>query len=566
MSITKHYDILNNMKKKVTYSNSVYEVESYTKVKTFFTKIGILQKDKKRNYDDNPIIGALINNLTVPLGERIEINCEIKPIHLFSDIGLRMYRHSICFLLCYAVHLVYPKHHLTIGHSLGDGFYFSFYHPKIDTEEAVTKIRKKMNELCANNLSIHPYKLSYEDSMAYFKSENFNEASMLLKYKNQPTVQLYQIENYMDTAYEPLVDNTEVLSLWELRPYNDNGLLLRYPRSENLKEIGPFKDNPLLYSVFKEYKHWSEILKVQSLGNLSMVCKSNGLKDYILMEEALLTKKISSIADDINKRHLQLVLVSGPSSSGKTTFAKKLCLSLRLLGFNSHRISLDDYYFTRDKIPKDEEGEYDYEALEALDLDLFRNQIKALYKGNSIKLPQFDFQINKRNWKEEPLKMDSKTILVIEGIHGLNPKLLPDFDRNKVYKIYISALSQLNIDDHNRISTTDNRLIRRIVRDNRTRNVDPLTSLLMWPSVTRGEKIHIFPYQNEANVMLNSALDYEFGVLAPLVQPLLKMVKPNDGYAYTQSRRLLSFLDNVHPIQSKMVPEDSLLREFIGYK
>ena len=349
-------------------------------------------------------------------------------------------------------------------------------------------------------------------------------------------------------------------------PYGERGLLLRYPLSSDFLHLATFKDNPLLFSIFKESKEWGNILKVDCLGAMNDICGSHHIKTFIRMNEDLQHRKIASIADQIAaKKDVKVIFIAGPSSSGKTTFTTRLSLQLRMLGYHPIPISLDNYYRTKDKAPIDEDGKPDLEALEALDLELFRENIHALYRGEKVVIPRFEFSGNgKRHFDNHPISLKGNTILLLEGIHGLNPSLIPEINQSTTFKIYISALTQLNLDDHNRISTTDNRILRRIVRDHRSRGTSAQMTLEMWPSVERGESKHIYPYQNEADVMINSALEYELAVLKPYAEPLLKTVKSEASLAYPTARRLLDFLENVYPIPAILVPSESLLREFIG--
>jgi len=332
-----------------------------------------------------------------------------------------------------------------------------------------------------------------------------------------------------------------------------------------VNKVQPFVDNPLLFSVFKEYKAWGSILGVQALGQLNQMGNQNTVESFIRLAEALQTKKIASIADQVSLHSsVKAILVAGPSSSGKTTFAHKLSTQLQVLGKKTIMIGLDNYYLHPDKAPKDEFGKPDLESLDALDVQLFQRDLNDLFDGKEVIIPAYDFKTRVRSYHSEPVKIDKRTILIIEGIHGMNPDLTASLDRDLIFRIYISALTQLNLDDHNRISTTDNRIIRRMVRDFRTRGASAEMTLNMWPSVHRGEDRYIFPFQNNADAMINSALDYELGVLTTYAQPLLKMVKPGSGPAYETARRLLRFLEHVNPIPDTLVPADSLLREFIG--
>ncbi|MEA4860126.1 MAG: nucleoside kinase [Sphaerochaeta sp.] len=516
-------------------------------------------------YEDNPYVGALVNHELHSCSRALVADCTLEPIRLFSDMGKRMYRHSICYLLCAAVSMLYPQRRLVIGHSLGDGYYFSVDDDLTLNRTDIEAIETTMRSLVDQNHSIEEVTLPYQSALSYFEQNHFEQTAALLSTRNEPKVTLYRLQGYLDISYEPLLSETGLMKVWELKPYQDRGMLLRYPRSHNIKGLDPFVDNPLLFSIFKEYKAWGSILNVQSLGQLNQMGNQNTVESFIRLAEALQQKKIASIADQINLHSsVKAVLVAGPSSSGKTTFAHKLGLQLQVLGKKTIKISLDNYYLPPSQAPKDEFNKPDLEALEALDVPKFQEDLSRLFAGDAVQLPRFDFKSATRTYEKSPVQLDKRTILIIEGIHGMNPELTASLDRDLLFRVYISALTQLNLDDHNRISTTDNRIIRRMIRDNRTRGTDAETTLNMWPSVQRGEDRYIFPFQNNANVMINSALDYELGVLTTYAQPLLKMVKPAAGPAYETARRLLRFLEHVNPIPDTLVPYDSLLREFIG--
>ncbi|AEC02439.1 nucleoside kinase [Parasphaerochaeta coccoides] len=520
---------------------------------------------KNSGYHDNPIVAILANNELLPLSGRLRANCVLTPVRLYSEHGKRVYRHSICFLLSRAAHELFPGRRLVIGHSLGDGYYFSFDDEQSVPSMDIRKLSERMQVIVEAAESVENIHLSYQQSMDYFTAMGFTQTRSILEYRNEPLISLYRSGSYVDIAYEPLVYNTSIMALWELKPYGSRGMLLRYPRSIDFHTLLPWRDNPLLFSVFTEYKKRGIIQGVSSLGELNKVCGTGDIRSFIRLSETLQESKISAIADQIHRRGtVRAVFIAGPSSSGKTTFAQKLGIHLQVAGYSTVKVSLDNYYVPRDQVPLDEFGEKDYEALEALDTAGIRNDITALCRGESVVLPRFSFKDSKRFTDGPAITVDASTLLIIEGIHGLNPALRTGLEDNQVFRVYISALTQLNLDDHNRISTTDNRILRRLVRDKRTRHVDAKITLGMWSSVERGERRHIFPYQNNADAMLNSALDYELGVLAPFAEPLLRAVKPQDGKAYTIARRLLAFLKNAYPIQESLVPGDSLLREFIG--
>lgn len=539
----------------------VFETEAFATVQSVLVSMGLM--DNELDYLKNPIVGALVNGEAVSLSEPLRTSSVLAPIHVFESLGRRIYRHSISFLLSYAASLVAPQRNLIIGHSLGDGFFFFFDDGNPVEEELFLKIQENMRNLQKAALPISREYLSQEEAVCYFTSHGRKQSVLLLESKNDPEVALYCLENYYGISYEPLVPNTAILSLWELRPYG-NGLLLRYPVSENVKGLVPFRDNPLLFSVFQEYAKWGEILGIKSIGEMNRKNSVGTIGEYVRLSEDLHRRKIASIADAISLKKAKVVFVAGPSSSGKTTFAKRICEQLRLLGYDPFKISLDDYYNPPYMAPKDAEGNPDLEALEALNLELLDENLKTLVSGRPVLLPSYDFATHTTTFSEVPVNLGDRNIVVIEGIHALNERITGCIDQKYIYRIYISALTQLNLDDANRVSTTDNRILRRTLRDYHTRGMSAVNTLLMWPSVTKGETRNIFPHQNNADVMFNSALDYEIGVLVPYVQPLLRAVTPEAKEAYVLARRLLAFLDNIYPIDSSYVPKDSLLREFIG--
>lgn len=549
----------------VTIQGKAYTLPLGSTVEEALLATQVIELKQHLVYEENPYVGALVNHELQSCSRILVADCTVEPVRLFSDMGKRVYRHSICYLLCAAVSMLYPERRLVIGHSLGDGYYFSFDDELLLNQNDISAIADVMRSLVEQDLPIEEVTLAYETALAYFKENHFDQTADLLSTRNDPKVTLFRLSGYMDICYEPLLSRTGLMKIWELKPYSDRGILLRYPRSHNLLALDPFTDNPKLFSIFKEYKSWGSILGVQSLGQMNLMGNHHTIESFIRLAEALQQKKLASIADQISEHgNVKAVLIAGPSSSGKTTFAHKLGIQLQVLGKRTIKISLDNYYLPPSQAPKDEEGKPDLEALEALDIKLFQHDLAMLFSGDEVNLCKFDFKTTTRTFEKQPVKMDKLTILIIEGIHGMNPKLTSSLESDSIFRIYISALTQLNLDDHNRISTTDNRIIRRLVRDNRTRNTDAQTTLNMWPSVQRGEDRYIFPYQNNANVMFNSALDYELGVLTPYAQPLLKMVKPSAGTAYETARRLLRFLEHVSPIPDTLVPSDSLLREFIG--
>ncbi len=549
---------------KVSFQDGYTFLETFSTVEDALFALGLIKDRNNYDYHSNPIVGALVNGEACPLKKRLFVSSTVEPIYLYDTLGRRIYRHSLCFLLSLSAFLAFPQRKLIIGHSLGDGYYFSFDDEKPLEDADADLIREKMVLLAEKKEDIKFSPLSGEDAIALFKTLGRDNTSMLLSSRNDGIFYVYSLSGYAQVSYEPLVQNTGILSLFELRAYGDKGLLLRYPVSSSIEKLVPFRDNPLLFSVFEEYKKWGKILSVRSLGEMNALNINGGMMEYIKLSEDLHRRKIASIADNIAQKGARIVFVAGPSSSGKTTFAKRICEQLKLLGYNPFKLSLDDYYNPPSLAPKDEEGKPDLEALEALNVELIDSNMRDLVSGRSVNLPSYDFNTHLTTFSTTPTKMDNKSIIVVEGIHALNEHITSSIDTRYVYKVYISALTQLNLDDSNRVSTADNRLLRRIIRDYRSRGMSATGTLLMWPSVTRGENRHIFPHQNNADVMFNSALDYEIAVLAPFVEPLLRSIKREEGEAYTLSRRLLAFLENVYPTSSIFVPSDSILREFIG--
>jgi uridine kinase len=387
---------------------------------------------------------------------------------------------------------------------------------------------------------------------------------LLLKNRNDPKVPVYTCGQFMDLAHAPLLPHTGLLATFQILGHAP-GFLLRYPPWNRPQALDVFEENPVLFSIYREYKDWGKILGVSCVGHLNDLIAERRVREFIQVAEALQDKKIAQIADRLNERRdvVRLVLVAGPSSSGKTTFAKKLAIQLRVLGRNPVLISQDDYFLPKELTPRDEEGNYDFEALEAIDISLLNEQLTRLFSGREVSMPRFDFHSSQRKTDAVPLKLPNRAVLILEGIHCLNDALTPAIPAGQKYKIYVSALTQLNLDDHNRISTTDNRLLRRLVRDHQFRGHSALNTLARWQSVRNGEDRNIFPFQNKVDSAFNSALDYELAVLKVYAEPLLKTVKP-DQEQFHEALRLLSFIENFAPIPPGWVPDYSILREFIG--
>ncbi len=529
------------------------------------TRVSELLGEKEFADTPFPIVAALVNNEPTSLSFKIEVNSELKPVTVETDQGARIYRRSLCFLLTIAVRQLFPDRRLVIGHSLGDSYFYHFDDGSRSVDRAdLDRIASRMREIVRQDLPICRGVVSYPEAVDYFRREGLQATELLLRYRNDSKIAVYECGGLTDLSHGPLAPSTGLLSVFSVEPYPP-GFLLRYPAQREPLALSAFEDNPVLFAVYQEYKTWGKILNVHCVGNLNELGSRKGAQEFIRIAEALHDKKIAEIADQIQERRAEVkaVLIAGPSSSGKTTFAKKLAIQLRVNGFDPVPISLDDYFLSRERTPRDASGEYDFEALEAIDIELLNRHLLELFRGETVEVPDFDFKRGDRRSRGRTLRLPDRGILVIEGIHGLNDRLTPLVTRSQKHTVYVSALTQLNLDDHHRVSTTDNRLIRRIVRDYNFRGYDALTTLARWPSVRRGEDRNIFPFQNNADSAFNSALDYELAVLKTYAEPLLRTVKPVHA-EYPEAVHLLAFLANFAPIPATYVPDDSILREFIG--
>lgn len=511
-----------------------------------------------------PLVAALANNEVVSLEHRLVVNSTLAPVDLASRAGLTIYRKSLCFLLAMASRRAFPKRRLVIGHSLGQSYLYWFDGMDGVPDGDLARIRSEMVGLVQRDLPIASLLLSYGEAVEYFERHQQPDTSLLLKNHSAPEIRVHSCDGTLDLWHGPLVPSTGMLSVFDILGYAP-GFLLRYPPSEDPLRVAPFTDNPVLFSIYREYKNWGKILRIGSVGSLNEMIRGGGIEEFIQIAEALQDKKIAEVADRISARRdqVRVVLIAGPSSSGKTTFSKKLMIQLRVVGRNPVTISLDDYFKPKSETPLDEEGKPDFESLGALDVQLLNRHLVTLMRGEEVETPLFDFLTGTRRDRGKRLTLPDRAVLILEGIHGLNDALTPLVDRQMKYKIYVSALTQVNLDDHNRIATTDNRLIRRLVRDNQFRGHPALRTLSMWPSVRRGEDRNIFPFQNSADSAFNSALDYELAVLKVYAEPLLSSVKP-DCPEYQEARSLLAFLANFTTLPPRWVPPTSILREFIG--
>ncbi|QQO07426.1 nucleoside kinase [Breznakiella homolactica] len=505
-----------------------------------------------------------VNNEIVPLSSRIEINAAMEPVLMDMPDGVMIYRRSLAFLLAVAARDLFPDRSIYVGHSLGNSYYYTFANDRKPSPEEIKALESQMKKLVEEDLPIEFSYMAYSEALELFKKNNQTDTAFLLEQRSDSKIPVNRCRDFVDLYIEPLVPRTGILRAFELMDYKD-GFLLRFP-GFGQGTVGPFEDSEKIFSVYNEYKKWGRIIGVHAVGHLNKLVSDRTIRDYIRIAEAFQSKKMAEIADRIYERRdsVRVVLIAGPSSSGKTTSAKRLAIQLKVMGIEPIMVGLDDYYLGPEDAPKDENGEPDLECLEALDVPYLNEQLLALFRGDEVEIPSFDFKIGKRRESGgKKIRLERRSMLILEGIHGLNDALTPEIDRDKKFTLYVSALTQLNLDDHNRIPTSDNRLLRRMVRDYQFRGNNAAQTIRMWPSVQRGERRHIFPFQNGADVAFNSALDYELAVLKFYAEPLLRSVKPNMA-EYSEAVRLLSFLENFAPIPPQYVPGNSILREFIG--
>lgn len=516
-----------------------------------------------------PYIAALINNDTTSLCYPVDMDSDVKLLTMTDPQGWHVYHRSLAFLLAKAVKELFPAAAFSVDYAVGDGLFCDF-EPKAGerngtiTREQVDAIRDHVRMLIARKLPIERKKISFEDVSRRLAEARQTDKLNLLRFRNPPRVVIHECEGFYDLAQGVLVPDTGALTLFDLIHYPP-GFILQLPEPGNGSQIAPFRELPHLSSIFRERKAWVRTMGVGTVGRLNEVVVNGDVSDFIKVSEALHEKNVARIADEIYRRRdtIRIILVAGPSSSGKTTFAKRLAIQLRVNSFRVLTISLDNYFHEHAKTPRDETGNPDFEHLQALDLELFNQHMGQIIKGEEIELPEFNFETKLREFNGRKLKLEKDDILIIEGIHGLNPLLTQMIPEPAKFRVYVSALTQLSLDANNRISTTDNRLIRRMVRDHKYRAHSALKTLRMWASVRKGEKQWIFPFQENADATFNSALDYELAVLKPIAEPLLMEVKPFDP-EYAEARRLTAFLTNFIGISDREVPNTSMLREYIG--
>jgi len=528
---------------------------------------GVSLLELSREYTDrytSTIVAGKVDNDIKELNYELNQDCMVEFIDLTHSDGFRIYQRSLCFVLIKAVNDLFPDRKVVIQHSISKGLYCEVQGNGELNEKEVRLIEKRMGELVDAAIPFIKRVLPAEEAKEIFMKTGRMDRYHAVEHRMKSHVTIYSCDGFDDYFYGYMVPDTGYVKRFALK-YYPPGLILRYPERTNPDIIPQFEEQRKLFTIFSEYKKWNRILEVENVGAMNDLIKCGEINELIRISEALHEKKIAQIADMIanSASRKRIVLISGPSSSGKTTFARRLSIQLRVNGLKPVTISLDDYFLDREKTPLDENGEYNFEALEAIDIKLFNLHLNELIKGREVDIPIFNFSKGCRDGSCRRLQIDDGHILVVEGIHGLNPKLTSLVPKKNKFKIYVSALTSMNIDDHNRIPSTDTRLIRRIVRDHQFRGTDALNTLKRWPSVRRGEKRNIFPYQEQADVMFNSALIFELGVLKTLAEPELSKI--DDSHPeYPEARRLIEFLSYFLPINSGEIPLNSIIREFFG--
>ena len=508
-------------------------------------------------------VSARVNNKVEGMHYRVYNSKDVEFLDMASASGSRAYTRTLFFVLCKAVQDIYPNTDVVIDIPVSNGFYVDIRLGRPVVEEDVNILRRRMQEIIDAKMPIRRYMVPTEDAIALFQEKGDVEKVKLLKTSGSIYTTYYKIGEYVDFYYGTLLTNTSGLYLFGLEKYYD-GMLLRIPSLKDPDKLGEMTKQDKMFDIFKEHHRWQDILGIRTVGDFNQAIDAGHATDIINISEALQEKKIANIAEDIaNRQGVKLVLLAGPSSSGKTTSCKRLSIQLAVNGLKPLQISLDDYFVDRDRTPKDDNGEYDFESIYALNLDLLNEQFNALFRGEEVELPKYDFPSGKSVKSGKKLKMEPNNVLVVEGIHALNPELTAHIPQDQIYRVYASALTTILLDNHNYIPTTDNRLLRRIIRDYKYRGVSAQETIHRWPSVRAGENKWIFPYQENADAMFNTAMLYELSVIKMQAEPLLQQV-PENCEEHAEAYRLLKFLKYFKGIPYNNLPPTSLLREFLG--
>ena len=509
-----------------------------------------------------PVVGAIFNNEYKNLNDRLNEDGKLELINIASKEGMKIYRRTLTYIMGMAFWKIYPEAHIVVNYQLSNAMYCDIENMTV-TEEMLQNVQNEMKEIVKKDLQIEKRVMTREDAEKFYSQYNTGKGRLQFDIMTNKEINMYYCEDYFNYFYETIATHTGVTQIFELKKYYD-GFLLRYPHSEDVEHLPEFKETKKLLWALHEYETIYKVLNVGTVYRLNKLIKENKIKEQILLSEALHEKKIAQIADKIAERKgIKMILIAGPSSSGKTTFAQRLGLQLKINGIKPVTISVDNYFVEREQTPKNEKGEYDFESIEAIDTELFNNHLLALLEGKEVEMPEFDFKLGTKKYNGNKIRLKEDEVLVIEGIHCLNDKLTEKIPQSQKYKIYISALTVLNLDSFNRISTTDTRLIRRIVRDNQFRGYTAQNTISTWDNVNEGENKNIFPFQEEADSIFNTSLIYELAVLKNEAIPLLEKIT-NKEPEYAEAQRLIEILRYFEPIPREMVPSNSLLREFIG--
>ena len=518
-------------------------------------------------------VSAKVNNKVEGMHYRVYKRKDIEFMDLHTSSGIRVYTRTLFFVLCKAAHDLWPQCKVVIDIPVSNGYYVDLKIRTLDengnkvrrptTPDDVAALRQRMQEIIDAKMAIHRFECTTEEAIAMFREMNAMSKVKLLENDGRLYTTYYDLDGYKDYYYGTLLTNTSELHLFGVEYYY-TGILLRIPSQQDPSKLGAFIRQDKMFEIFQEHHRWQAILGLTTVGDLNAAIDHGHTNQLIQLSEALQEKKIAQIADEIARRKsVKMVLIAGPSSSGKTTTCKRLSLQLAVNGINPVGISLDDYFLDREQTPKDENGDYDFEHLHALNLPLLNEHLKALFNGEEIELPRYNFQKGKSEWSGKKLRLKGNEMLVLEGIHALNPELTGDIPEEKIFRVYASALTTILLDSHNYVPTTDNRMLRRIIRDHKYRGVTAQETIRRWPSVRKGENRWIFPYQENADAMFNSAMLFELAVIKQQAEPLLEQV-PESCEEYAEAYRLRKFLKYIKPIAEDQIPPTSLLREFLG--
>ena len=539
---------------KIQYKEKIISAKENDKIKDIL-------KEEIKSYE-YPVVGAIYNNEYVDLDCQITENGKIELIDISSKEGMRTYRRTLIYIFAKALREMYPENSATVNYQLANAIYIDIGKIEV-TEELVNKLQERMRKIVKRNLPIKQVVMTRQEAKKFYEEKNTARGRLQYDLESNQEIHMYFCEDYFNYCYGILANNTGVIKIFDVMKY-DKGLLIRYPSQEKPMQLPKLMQNKKIKWALDEYNEIHKILNTNTVYKLNEAVEEKRIKDVIMLDEALHEKKIANIADKIARsKKVKMILIAGPSSSGKTTFAQRLGIQLRLNKIKPVTISVDNYFVERKDTPRDKDGNYDFECIEAIDLKLFNDHLTKLLNGEEVEMPQFDFHEGVKRYKGNKLKLKEDEVLVIEGIHCLNDKLTSSIPKEQKFKVYISALTVLNMDRYTKVSSSDTRLIRRIVRDYQFRGYTAKHTIATWGSVTRGEVKNIFPFQEDANVIFNTSLIYELGVLKVIAEPLLNEIT-NDEKEYAEARRLLNILKYIKPIPAKEVPTNSLLKEFAG--